>query len=314
MVTNHVDLIYLIIWSLAISNVLGTGISMLLARPIATLTAIRFALIAPFIIVMIFMSAYQAKMDWGDIVALLIVGIVGIYMKRFGWSRAALLIGLVLSQRLESSLYRTVQIYGMNIFERPIAIGILVLAMISIAYAVKSKVRTSGGNMEATEVSRERIWPQVAFTAAMLAFAVAVGVDAIHLKFLAGIFPMTVATITALLLLMTTVRMLRRSTVPGLFLDADAELAAQGSGSKSTLYIAGLLALLPALSLAVGFVLAAPIYVFFFLRRVAGSSTLFSLVLALCLFGFLWGANYLFQIPFAPGYLREYVTLPEPFG
>ncbi len=90
LVTNQTDLIYLIIWSLAIANVLATAISMALARPIAALTAIRFTLIAPFIIVMIFMSAFQAKSDWGDIVALFVVGAVGIYMKRFGWSRAAL--------------------------------------------------------------------------------------------------------------------------------------------------------------------------------------------------------------------------------
>jgi putative tricarboxylic transport membrane protein len=314
MVTNHVDLIYLIIWSLAISNVLGTAISMILARPIASLTAIRFVLIAPFIIVMIFMSAYQAKIDWGDILALLVVGVVGIYMKRFGWSRAALLIGLVLSQRLEASLYRTVQIYGMEIFERPIAIGVLCLAVISIVYAMRSKVRTSGGNMEATYISRQNIGPQVAFTVALLLFAVAIGVSAIQYKFLASIFPLIVAGITAILLLITTIRMLRRSEVPGLFLDADAEMAAQDSRTKSTFYIAGLLAALPALAFIVGFVLAAPIYVFFFLRKIAGSSFFFSLALALGLFAFIWMANYVFQIPFAPGYLREYITLPEPFG
>ena len=263
---------------------------------------------------MIFMSAYQAKTDWGDLVALLVVGVVGIYMKRFGWSRAALLIGLVLSQRLEASLYRTVQIYGLDIFVRPIAIGVLVLAMLSIGYAMRSKVRTSGGNMEPTHISRINIWPQVAFTIALLLFAIAVGVDATRYKFLASIFPLTVAAITAILLLITTIRMLRGSKVPGLFLDADAEMAAEDSTSKSTLYIAGLLAALPALAYIVGFVIAAPIYVFFFLRKIAGASILFSLLLALGLLAFILMANYVFQVPFAPGYLREYITMPEPFG
>ena len=314
MVTNQADLIYLIIWSLAIANVLATGLSMALARPIASLTAIRFSLIAPFIIVMIFMSAYQAKSDWGDIVALLVVGVVGVYMKRFGWSRAALLIGLVLSQRLEASLYRTVQIYGIDIFLRPIAIGILVLAVVSIGFAIRTKSRISSDDGQVTAASHANIWPQVIFTCALLAFVAAVAIDALHLKFLAGVFPLSVAAIAAMLLSVTIFRMLRRSNVPGLFFDADAERAATGSGAKSTLYIAGLLAALPALSLLVGFVLAAPIYVFLFLRKIAKSSILFSILLSLGLLAFLWVVNYLFQAPFAPGYLQDLVSLPEPFN
>lgn len=189
----------------------------------------------------------------------------------------------------------------MEIFERPIAIGVLVLAMLSVGYAMGSKVRTSGGNMEPTHISRINIWPQVAFTIALLLFAIAVGVDATQYKFLASIFPLTVAAVTAILLLITTIRMLRGSKVPGLFLDADAEMAAKDSTSKPTLYIAGLLAALPALAYIVGFVIAAPIYVFFFIRKIAGASILFSLLLALGLLAFILMANYVFQVPFGAG-------------
>jgi hypothetical protein len=314
MITNQTDLIYLIIWSLAIANVLATVLSMALARPIASLTAIRFTLIAPFIIVMVFMSAYQAKVDWGDIVTLLVVGVVGIYMKRFGWSRAALLIGLVLSQRLEASLYRTVQIYGLEIFMRPIAIGILILALISIVFAIRTKSRTSSDDGAISAASRNNVLPQIAFAVALLLFVGAVALDAAHLKFLAGVFPLSVAAIAGTLLAVTIFRMVRKSEAPGLLFDADAELVAAGSDAKSTLYIAGLLAALPALSLMIGFVLAAPVYVFFFLRKVAKSSIPFSIALALCLLAFLWMVNFVFQSQFAPGYLQDYITLPEPFG
>lgn len=314
MVTNHVDLIYLIIWSLAISNVLATVISMALARPIATLTSVRFVLIAPFIIVMVFMSAYQAKVDWGDIVVLLVVGVVGVYMRRFGWSRAALLIGLVLSQRLEASLYRTVQIYGFEIFMRPIAIGILVLAIISIVFAFRTKTRISSEDREISIASQRTVWSQVAFTGLLLAFVVAVALDASQLKFLAAVFPLSVAAIAATLLSVTMWRMARRSEAPGLLFDADAELAQSDSGIRSTAYIAGLLAILPALSAIVGFIFAAPVYVLLFLRRLGGKSWLFSGVASLCLFAFLYGVGSVFQTEFAPGYLQSFVALPSPFG
>lgn len=314
MVTNQADLIYLIIWSLAIANVLATGISMALARPIASLTAIRFTLIAPFIIVMIFMSAYQAKTDWGDLIALLIVGVAGIYMRRFGWSRAALLIGLVLSQRLEASLYRTVQIYGFDIFLRPISIGILVLAAVSVFFAIRAKARTSGEEREISLASRKNILPQVAFVGFLFLFVAAVAYDASQLKFLAAVFPLSVAAIAGSLLAITAIRMLRRSGAPGLLFDADAELAANDTGAKSTLYIVGLLAALPALSALIGFFMAAPLYVYLFLRRLAGTSVLFSIALAAGLAVFLAAVNRFLQAEFADGLLQQFVKLPAPFG
>ena len=314
LVTNQTDLIYLIIWSLAVANVLATGISMALARPIASLTAIRFTLIAPFVIVMIFMSAYQAKSDWGDIVALFAVGVAGIYMKRFGWSRAALLIGLVLSQRLEASLYRTVQIYGLDIFLRPIAIAILVLAVVSIGFAIRSKVRTSADDGEVSDASRRRIAPQVAFTGALLAFVIAMAADAATLKFLAKVFPLSVAAIAASLLLFVLAGMVRRSLSPGLLFDADAEIAAQNPDARSTVALVALLAGLPALTALVGFFVAAPLYTFLFLRRMGEARLPVALAGTLGLVVFLTLIHLVFQAEFAEGFLQDYVELPPPFG
>jgi putative tricarboxylic transport membrane protein len=314
LVTNQTDLIYLIIWSLAIANVLATAISMALARPIAALTAIRFTLIAPFIIVMIFMSAFQAKSDWGDIVALFVVGAVGIYMKRFGWSRAALLIGLVLSQRLESSLYRTVQIYGLDIFMRPIALGILALAAVSLYFAIRAKARASADDGEASEASRRTIWPQVAFATALLAFVIAMAVDAMRLKFLAKVFPLSVAAIAGTLLVIAIAAMLRRSPAPGLLFDADAEGAAGDARTRSAFSLVALLAGLPALTALTGFFIGAPVYTYLFLRRMAEARVAPALLAAACLAAFLALVHIVFQAEFADGLLQNYVRLPAPLG
>ena len=314
LVTNQTDLIFLIIWSIAIANVLATVISMGLARPIARLTAIRFTLIAPFIIVMIFMSAYQAKSDWGDIIALFVVGMVGMFMKRFGWSRAALLIGLVLSQRLEASLYRTVQIYGLDIFARPIAIAILVLAVISITFAIRTKSRVSSDESDGSAASREKIWPQVAFTLALLGLVTAMAIDALSLKFLAKVFPLSVAAIAAGLLAFTLVGMLRRSHAPGLLFDADAEMVEGKKAMMGTYSLVALLAALPALSAVIGFIFAAPVYTYLFLRTLAGARRVPALISAACLVAFLMMVHVVFKADFADGLLQDYVKLPPPFG
>jgi hypothetical protein len=287
---------------------------MALARPIASLTAIRFTLIAPFIIVMIFMSAYQAKSDWGDIIALFIVGVVGIYMKRFGWSRAALLIGLVLSQRLEASLYRTVQIYGFDILARPIAIAILLLAIVSVAFAIRTKSRTSADDRDTTDASQQKVMPQIAFTAGLLTLVAAIALDAITLKFLAKVFPLSVAAIAGGLLTAVLIGMVRRSRSPGLLFDADAEIVRENPGATGTLSLVGLLAGLPLFAAVVGFFIAAPLYTFLFLIRIGHSKWHFAIISALGLAAFLAALNFAFDAEFARGLLQEYVTLPRPFG
>jgi hypothetical protein len=314
MITQHVDLIYLIIWSLAIANVLATGISMALARPIATVTAIRFTLIAPFVIVMVFFAGYQAKKDWGDLIALFVVGVGGIYMKRFGWSRAALLIGLVLSQRLEASLYRTVQIYGFDMFLRPVSISILIVATLSIFVAARIKTRTSAEDRAVSQASGRTIWPQLAFVAVLLAFVIGLAIDVSRLRFLACVFPLTVAAVAGALLLVTAVRLWRRSPAPGILFDADAELAAEGAPARRALADVALLAAFPALTALIGLFLAAPVGVLVFLRRFAGASLPFSLALAVGLAAFLALMAAVLDAQYAPGLLQTLVPLPPPLG
>jgi hypothetical protein len=245
-------------------------------------------------------------------IALLVVGIVGIYMKRFGWSRPALLIGLVLSQRLEASLYRTVQIYGFDIFLRPICLVILLLAAVSIYLAVRAKTRVAAESGVASHASKAAIWPQVIFVGVLLAFVIALAIDVSRLRFLANVFPLSVAAVATVLLVITGIRMIRRSDAPGLLYDADAELGPEVGGARGTLALAGLMAALPALSVFVGFFLAAPIYLYAFLRRLGGASVALSLGLAIALAACLAFMGRYLEAEFAQGVLQSFVTLPFP--
>src|SRR5690606_32863025 len=105
-------------WSLALANIVGAGVCLLLAKPIARLTLVPFSLLAPFMIAIIYFAAYQVTRGWYDLVALFVLGVLGVYMKRFGWSPPALLIGFVLAPRLEVSLYQSIQVYGFGFLER----------------------------------------------------------------------------------------------------------------------------------------------------------------------------------------------------
>jgi putative tricarboxylic transport membrane protein len=127
MLKENLGLVYTAIWSLALANIFGAGLCLLLSRPVTKLTYIRFSVLAPFMIMIIILASYQATRDWGDFIALLATGVVGWLMKRFGWPRPAALIGFVLSQNAETYLFISVQRYGAAWIFRP---GVWILGAI----------------------------------------------------------------------------------------------------------------------------------------------------------------------------------------
>ena len=101
MLKNNLNITYSIVWLLALANVVGTLLCIAASGPIARLTTIRFALVAPFLFMLIAFAAFQSGQDLADLVALFLIGLLGIFLRRFDWSRPAFLIGFVLSNPAE---------------------------------------------------------------------------------------------------------------------------------------------------------------------------------------------------------------------
>ncbi len=193
MVTKDIDLTYTIIWSLAIANVLGAGLSLFLAGPISRLTRIRFNLLAPFMIMVISFAAFQATKDMADLWLLLIFGLFGIFMKRFGWSRPAFLIGFVLATQAESYLNMSVQFYSWEMFLRPGVIIIMIVSLISIYFSRKGTVDENEELMGKDAQSTTQLMPQMLFLGLVIIFVLIAVYDAYQQSFLGGIFPLVIA-------------------------------------------------------------------------------------------------------------------------
>lgn len=260
MVTKDIDLTYTIIWSLAIANVLGAGLSLFLAGPISKLTRIKFSLLAPFMIMVISFAAFQATKDMMDLWMLLLFGLIGIFLKRFGWSRPAFLIGFVLATQAESYLNMSVQFYGWEMFLRPGVIIIIILTLISIYYSRKGTVDENAELMEKEPAEVSNRTPQLIFAAFILLFILLAIFDSWQQSFLGSVFTLTIAYIVlpfAVWLLWIFIK--GDSSNPALF---DAEQAADPGTFKApwyepVLWIGGLYVL----SVIIGFIPA--IMVFF---------------------------------------------------
>lgn len=152
--TEHLSLLYVIIWSYAFANLIGAGICFAMSPAMARLTFLPFAVMAPAVILTLTLGAYQTSQDFGDLTTLFLLGLFGWAMKRSGWPRGPFLIGFVLSGPLERYFYLTVNLYpNLSWLTRPgvIIIGLMLLAPIlgPIFRGFWKKEASKEGTMEA---------------------------------------------------------------------------------------------------------------------------------------------------------------------
>ena len=74
MLTKHLDLTYSMVWSIALANIFGAGLCFLLSGQFAKISTLRYTLILPVIMPIIYVGAFQGSRSWGDLFVLLIAG------------------------------------------------------------------------------------------------------------------------------------------------------------------------------------------------------------------------------------------------
>jgi putative tricarboxylic transport membrane protein len=305
MVDTRLDLTYAIIWSLALANIFGAGLCVLLARQVARLTAVPFVYLAPFMIMVVLFAGYQATRSVSDLVALVVIGALGVFMRRFGWPRPALLIGFVLAGGAETYLYQAVQFYGWAFILRPGALIILAITVISVAVGVYFETSVSSEGMADEAAARTRT-AQLAFAgvvAAILGYAI---YDASSLTFLGRVFPMSMAAVTGLAALWVVFRTLRGGDLA--FQDEDAATAAAGgfwTGRE------GWLAMIAALVLGVwllGFMAGIALFFLTFLLLKAQAGLARSALLTGSALAFLFVLSWAMTLHLPEGLLPEMIS------
>ncbi|MCI3951861.1 MAG: rane protein [Burkholderiales bacterium] len=312
MLERHLDLTFTIIWSLAVANVLGTALCLLLARPISRITLVPFAMVAPFMIAIIYFAAYQVTRSWYDIIALFLLGVLGVYMKRFGWSPPALLIGFVVATRLDASVYQSVQVYGMSFLERTGVQVMLALIVVSIILAVRFKRARTPLTRDGPHGTAGR-GPQLAFMGLITACVLYVIYEMTQLAFLARVFPLSVAIITLALLLAAFAFSLRNR--PSYVLqDNERDWGPEERPAHSVWHYQGWILGLLVATAAVGFVLGIFAYITVFLRVKAGVSWHKAALAASGAVVVLSVLSRILVLDYPEGLLQLLVAMPWPFN
>jgi putative tricarboxylic transport membrane protein len=125
MLTKHLDLTYMIVWSLTLAHVIGAVICILCSGWLAQISRVRPEVLLPVIIALVFVAAFDGEHDWGDLYSLLFFGVIGWIMKRLGWPRPPMVLGIVVGAIFERYLFISTQLYGWGWLYRPAVLGIL---------------------------------------------------------------------------------------------------------------------------------------------------------------------------------------------
>lgn len=135
MLTDHLVMVFVLIWSLFLSNWLTSLLGLALVNPMARLSTIRTARMVPFILVLAVVGALQYRGRMTDVICALAFGALGYLMKRLDWPRIPLVIALALAPLFEDNLHLTLRLQELgriDFWSRPVVLVLLVLIILNL--------------------------------------------------------------------------------------------------------------------------------------------------------------------------------------
>jgi TctA family transporter len=195
MLTKNLDITYSMVWSIAIANILGSGLCFLFSGQLAKLATLRYTLIMPCVLSLIYIGAFEGTRQWGDLYSLLFFGILAWAMKHFRWPRPPLVLGFILGKVLERYLFISIQRYGSDWLLRPLVLVMFALTLMSLLRPLLRDFR-SPGNLAGlwTRLRAPRLTPRAAFPALMLCLFAVMLAQAQDWERAAKIVPLIVGT------------------------------------------------------------------------------------------------------------------------
>ncbi|MDI7261167.1 MAG: tripartite tricarboxylate transporter permease [Thermodesulfobacteriota bacterium] len=134
MLRKELPLVFSMVWTIIVANILITVVCIFFVNHIAKLTHIRGNFIIPLIIPLCFLGAFAAKQHMGDLITVMIFGAVGYFMVRFDYPHPPFIVGFILGGIAESYLYISTTRYRAEWLYQPKVIFIFLLAVFVAFY------------------------------------------------------------------------------------------------------------------------------------------------------------------------------------
>ncbi|MBZ9653744.1 tripartite tricarboxylate transporter permease [Phyllobacterium lublinensis] len=159
MLGKNLAITYSMVWSIAIANIIGAGLCYLFSGQFAKLATLRYTLILPVVLSIIYIGAFGGSRQWGDLFALLAFGILGWVMKRMRWPRPPLILGVVLGASIERYMFISIKLDGAGWLFHPVVLVFFAIAGYGLLGPFIKKSREKRRAIAAGEIAAKSAKP-----------------------------------------------------------------------------------------------------------------------------------------------------------
>ena len=120
-----------------IANILFFVLGFFGAKIFARITLVPNKLLWPMIFAVSVCGTYSLNQSIIDVWLMLLFGVIGFFMRRYGFSVVPVIIGLILGELVEGTLRQSLVIFDGNwlmFLQRPIALTFFVLSLIALSF------------------------------------------------------------------------------------------------------------------------------------------------------------------------------------
>jgi TctA family transporter len=179
---GNLSLTFSFVWIIVVSNIITTAICFLFLAKIVKVTQVRSALVIPFILLLCYLGAFAENNAFGDVIVMLVFGVLGWVMVQTNWPRPPLILGLVLGGLAERNLFLSVDNYGLEWLGFPSVIILFGLILVGTFYPLFQRWREKRNKprykqfaeavaLEAHEVGASPIWMSIFSLSVVALFA-----------------------------------------------------------------------------------------------------------------------------------------------
>ena len=150
---QHPEIFWGLIASMYIGNVMLLVLNLPLVGVFASLLKVKPYYLMPFVVLLCLIGSYSLNNSMFDVWVMVVMGVIGYFLRRHGFDAAPLVIGLVLGQVAERTFRQSlVMLHGslLAVIERPVAAVTFLLAVLIIVLPpVIRRLRTNPRSKEA---------------------------------------------------------------------------------------------------------------------------------------------------------------------
>jgi TctA family transporter len=165
MIVEHLDLVWGMVWVMVIANIMGAVTLYPLSGYMGKLAFLRGSLIIPPIMVLASIGAFLIRSHWQYVVLAVLFGFFGYGMKKWNYPRAPLILGFILGPLAEDYLHKSLGVYGLSFFIRPIVLILSIMVILSLSYSLWQTFR---GKKKRKGSGRKKTRGESIFSSALL--------------------------------------------------------------------------------------------------------------------------------------------------